>query len=188
MKKKYIALCLATLILTVTTNGLTSSPDETLFNRYQGKAVNVFIQDFGSDVDNAELNLIQLRSNLDAALSNRKSINFAVVNDVTTADIIISGQVTEFLYTDEDPIDTLMSLPMAAYDALTDEGYSRLQAKFTVLDAKSKKVLWESKVKGTSTEITPLKAKPSREELIVTAHRDVVQSFIKACFGKQKKR
>ncbi|MFT5206422.1 MAG: hypothetical protein ACI9CF_000160 [Candidatus Omnitrophota bacterium] len=188
MKIKYIALCLAALLLTVSASGWASPRDENLFKRYQGKAVNIYIQDFGTDVDSADLDLTQLRLNLDTALSDRKSINFTVVDDVDRADIIVSARVTEFLYTDDDPIDTLMSLPMAAYDAMTKEGYSRLQANFVVSDAESQKVLWKSRVKGTSTEISPLKEKPSREELVAKAHQDVVKSFITACFAKQKKR
>jgi hypothetical protein len=135
-------------------------------------------------VDSSEASgadLLDLKATLESALANRRSIKFEIVNAPEAADIQIDLAVTEYLWTDKDPVDMITSAPLAVYDVLTEENYARLRADIKVTDVASGKALWTDHVKSTISDVnmTP-------EESLHRVNEELVGHFIRLCFGKKQ--
>jgi hypothetical protein len=118
---------------------------------------------------------------LEEKLAARRTPRFAV-GDPSAAEITLETEVTESMFTEHDPVDKLSGIGGTAYDAATVEHYARLTAVFTVKDAKSGRVLWTDKLKGTVTDKTM-----SRDESRPKVAARAAEIFIREAFGKKRK-
>ncbi len=132
-----------------------------------------------------------IKKELEAVLEARKSINFVIVNDEKDADIIISCDITERMWLEVDPVDQMHNVVAGAYDAMTEENYSRLEAGFVVEKGPrkvifkrigSRRIIWEQSVQATVTK----KIMPEEESLSLVSER-LVKAFIRKCFSKKAK-
>ena len=145
--------------------------------------VKVYVEALKGSTGHSKVRTGEMKKSLETALSNRKSIKFAIVPSKEEADVMISSEVVEFLWTDHDPVDMIVGIGGTAMDAMVVECYARLQANFAVTDAKSGLVLWKDKVKATLT-----KAGMSEADSLGLINDDIAKVFIKEAFGKQKSR
>src|SRR5687767_2925733 len=58
-----------------------------------------------------------LKKKLETALADRKSLRFAIEPSAGTADVIITTEVAELMWTDHDPVDMLVGIGATAMDA-----------------------------------------------------------------------
>lgn len=123
-----------------------------------------------------------LKAALEEKLAARRTPRFTVTNDPAAAEITVSAEVTESMFTEHDPVDKLIGLGGAAWDAANVEHYARLVAVYTVKDVKSGRVLWTDKLMGTVTD----KAMTREESRPRTAAR-AAEIFIREAFGKKRK-
>lgn len=124
-----------------------------------------------------------VKSEIEEALKNRKSITFELTPDAMGAMILVSIDVDEFYWTNHDPVDQISGAATIAYDIATVEDYARLQANITVTDVKTQKELWKKHVMATITK------KPmSRKDSIPLIANTLAKVFIKECFSKRRSR
>jgi len=128
------------------------------------------------------VNAGDVKKELESALAARKSIRFQTLPSPEGADLTIDVQITEYYWTDHDPIDMLVGVGAAAMDAAMVENYARLQAVFTVRDAKTQKTLWNDKLMATITGGTLTK-----ENGPAMIAKEMAQVFIRNCFGKKQR-
>ena len=151
-----------------------------LYKKFSGKEeVKVYVMNVTDSSGKAKADLRALKETLENALTTRMTINFKVVPDEKEADIIIAADITEFTYMDTDPIDNISGSAAIVYDAMTQEHYVRMQAVFTVTDAKKNKKIWHEKIKATVTDKTM-----SQDDSIIMANERMVKVFMRDCFGK----
>ena len=123
-----------------------------------------------------------LKQAIEKALLDRKSIRFQIASTPKNADILIETTVTEYYWTDHDPVDMLMGVGATAMDAAIVENYVRLQADIIVKDAKKNTVLWRERVMATITG-----GKLTEENAPHLINERMAKVFIKACFAKTRK-
>ena len=123
-----------------------------------------------------------LKKKLEEALAARKSIRFQVVPKKEEAEIVVMARITEMVWMEKDPVDMFMGIGSAVMDAVIQEHYARMEALFTVQDAKTNQVLWEEKLKATVTHPTMSKA-----ESVPMVDEDMVKVFLRECFGKRRR-
>ncbi len=174
MKLKIMVL--AACLLAVAGNSYAGN----LWQQFDGKTVKVFVADIKDSTTEHEVDAVALKKEIERALAERRSIRFQVVDAAADAEIVIDTNITEFVWSDHDPIDMVIGLGAAAADAAMVEDYARLQADVTVTNAKSKQ-LWKDRVLATITK------KPmSNVESIPLVSENFAKSFIKFCFTKSK--
>lgn len=178
MRSKTFLLSLVVLFSAITAQ---ASGSQSLFPLYGGKDVKVYIAEVKDSTKEHEVGPSVLRTAIEDALKNRKSITFHSVPTPEEADLLIEVNIQEFMWTDHDPVDMLMGAAATAYDIATVEDYARLQAEVAVTDLKSKKILWKERVMGTITK------KPmSRVESIPLVTASFAKAFVKQCFSKKR--
>ncbi len=123
-----------------------------------------------------------LKSNIEKALSERKSIKFEIVNDNAAADITIEGKITELVWSDQDPVDMIAGLGAVAMDAAMVEHYCSLTADVSVTDSKTGHALWKDTVRATVTTNDMTK-----ENFGSFIYKDFAKVFIKEAFSASKK-
>jgi hypothetical protein len=98
-----------------------------------------------------------LKKDMEEMLASRKRIQFVLTQDKKEADIIMACNITEFFWTDIDPVDDITGIGPILLDSVRKENYGRLTGNFMITDAQTGRVLWESKLKATITgnHITP---------------------------------
>ena len=95
--------------------------------------------------------------------------------------MMIRGDLRGFFWTDHDPVDMLIGAAATAMDAAVVEDYASMTGYFEVVDTRSGKILWKAESTGNITK------KPmSRQDSVPLVSDELVQSFIKSCFGKSK--
>ncbi len=124
-----------------------------------------------------------LKKELESALAARKSIRFQTLPSLEGADLTIDVQITEYYWTDHDPVDMLMGVGATAMDAALVENYARLQAVFTVTDVKTQKTLWNDTLMATITG-----KGLTKENGPAMIAKELAQVFVRSCFGKKRAR
>jgi hypothetical protein len=155
---------------------------QNLYTKYNGGAVKIFISEIKNSTQEADVNTQTLKTEIEKALKERKSITFRFVSTAEEAEIVIDATVNEFMWTDHDPVDMLVGVAGTAADVAMVEDYARLQADVTVTDNKSKKTVWRERVLATITK------KPmTKSESFPLVAENFAKSFIKSCFSKKSK-
>lgn len=156
--------------------------EKSLYDRFKGKSVKVYVAPVEDATAEKVVSTDLLKTQLEAALKARRSISFALVPTPEEADITISASISEYLWTDSDPIDMLIGIGGTAMDAAVTEDYARLQANFTVTNVKSSRPLWKERVMATVTK------KPmSQTDSIPLVAEGLAQQFVQTAFAKTKK-
>ncbi|MFH1553207.1 MAG: hypothetical protein ABID83_06215 [Candidatus Omnitrophota bacterium] len=145
--------------------------------------VKTYVADISDSSGKAKADLKHLKKALEDALVTRMTIHFELVPAKENADIIIEGDITEFFYTTEDPIDMIGSSVTLIMDVLSKANYVRMQAIFTVTDAATNKQLWREKIRSTVTNETM-----TEQQSVPTANARIVKIFMRDCFSKANSR
>ena len=142
------------------------------------RTVNLKVNQFSASGETGEIDARKLTDILKTALSERKSVKFSIVDNAGAADLEISGEITDFIYLEKDPIDIFIPAGLVL-DLLTTQSYARLRFKIKVHDIKKDKIVFEKLLKATIT-----KAGMSREESIPLITKRAAKVSIIECFGK----
>jgi len=124
-----------------------------------------------------------LRETIESFMMARMTINFNIVQEASSSDIIIGCDVVEYFWTDKDPIDNITGTVAVAWDAINRQNYARMTAVFTVMDAKTKDILWKKKIKATITDefMTP-------DESVKMVNERITKIFMRDAFSKRRPR
>lgn len=144
------------------------------------KTISVYIGAFKTSENAKDIDARKLAENLKLRLRDRKTINFSIVDNIKDADLAISGNLIEFIYWKNDPIDIFIPLGLVI-DLVTNKNYARLEYNISVLDTKKNKVVWEKHLKATLTEFDM----PKEKSIPLVTER-AAYVFVKECFGRPK--
>lgn len=174
MRHTLTAVATAMLVWTAPALAATNPVYEDLSRRPE---VGIHISDIKDASGKADVAAV--KAAVEKALGERKSIKFKVVG-YTDADVRVDISVTDYLYSDHDPVDMLMGTGAIAMDAIKKEHFARLIADVVVLDAPTEKVLWKDRVMATVTK-EPMTETEAKD--LITA--DWAKTFIRNAFGKK---
>jgi hypothetical protein len=152
----------------------------TLYQQLAGKKVKVYVSAPIDNATNKKADLAGLKTALENALKERKSISFEIVGSPEAADYTIDTSVTEFFWTPNDPVDMIGGLSMAAADAALIQDYVRMQALFTIKEVKNGSEVWKDTLLSTVT-----KTGMSEEQSVPLINEDMSATFVKTAFGKK---
>jgi len=114
---------------------------------------NVYIGEITNSTGDENINLEELRKNLDAAFFVRTKYDFKIVKDKSAADIIITVDVQEYKWAEHDFVNTL-PFSIKNLNPAADEHYARMQALITVKKASNNRKMWQDKLKATISNAT----------------------------------
>lgn len=155
--------------------------ETSLYPRFSGKTVKVFIMDVKDSIPEHELDIALVRSKLEMALKERKSITFRTASSAEEADLTVEIDLVSFSWTDHDPVDMIVGIGATAMDAAVVEDYASMQADVTVSDKRSVKPIWRERIFATVTK------KPmSKTESVPLVTDNFVKTFIRDCFSKRR--
>jgi len=183
--KKILVFCMifALVFITLFSYEASARKKDNLYEKFSKRGVvKTYVAPISEPAIETNPDVKNLRKVLEDQLTVRMSINFDIVDSADEADIIIDCEILEYFWTEEDPIDTWGWAAMAI-DAAKKENYSRMEAVFTVTDAKKGKVILERKIRGMITDDSM-----SEEESVSMINERIVKIFIIKCFGKPRKR
>ncbi|MFH1665390.1 MAG: hypothetical protein ABIA77_04505 [Candidatus Omnitrophota bacterium] len=141
--------------------------------------IRVYVPDIESSEEIAAEETVSLKEALEDALVTRMTLNFKIVPRKEESDIVISCTVTDFLWTEEDPVDNITGIGPIVLDALVKEEYGRVRAVFAVTDAGTGKILWEHELKATIT-----KKDMTRDQSRPLLNERIIKIFMRDCFSK----
>ena len=122
-----------------------------------------------------------VKSALEKAFTERKSIHFKVVPTAEEAEYALDTEVKGFMFTEIDPVDMLVGVGAAALDAATQDHYGATEATFTLRDTKADKTIWKDTLRASVTEHTMTEAE---------SHGRVAEKLgemlMRTTFGKKK--
>src|SRR3990167_788870 len=129
--KNFKTAVLLTALLFLGNTGFCQS--QSLYPLFNKKPLVRVVVALPTDVSEEKLvNASAFKKELESAFAARKSIRFQAVQAPGEADLMIDSEITEYYWTDHDPVDMLMGVGATAMDAAMVENYARLQAIFTV--------------------------------------------------------
>ena len=184
--KKLLKVLLAVLFFTLTLhlNDAYSARKVNMIEYFDEKGV---IEAYVAKVENASgdssIDENEIKRQIEKALAERRSHSFKIVASEASADISIDVKVTEYFWTEEDPVDMLVTPITIAVDKAKAENYARMQADITVRNAKNGRELWNERVQSTITDDTMTK-----EEGYGRSYERFAKNFIKKLFRKPRKR
>ena len=151
MIKRYVAAAFmaATLFLTATT--AFGTPEDFQSFLKDNPTVKVYVELTNSSGDD-KVDINSLKKHIEEGFAARKSHNFTIADTAIEADIIFKGDVVEYVWMAEDPVDQVWGVGAAAMDALIIENYARIQVNTKLISAKHNHLLWSDKVKATMTQ------------------------------------
>ncbi len=123
-----------------------------------------------------------VKGNIEQALLDRKSHRFEIVETEAEADIVVKMDITEYFFTTEDPVDMIVSPLAIAIDKMKKDHYARMQARVTVVDAKTGRELWKRSIKSTITDATM-----SEEESYERSQERIVKILVRRLFSKKRR-
>lgn len=115
----------------------------------QRKAARVFVSDIKNASATKGLDIAGLKESVQDTLAERKSHSFEIVSTREQADIVIDMEVLEYLWTDTDPIDTIVGIFGTAYDLATTTHYARMRTHVKISHSTSGRLIWDEKVTAT---------------------------------------
>jgi hypothetical protein len=159
-----------------------SAAADSLYPQFSRKGtVKIFVADPSDTSSNKKTDLAVLKKQIEEALAARKSLKFVIMPVREDADVQVEIEIVEYYWTNHDPLDMIMGTAGAAYDAITIENYSRLQATIAVKDTKAGRPLWQDKVRGSVTDKTMTEIEGPKR-----AGEKLSQEFVIEAFGKKR--
>ena len=113
-------------------------------------------------------------------LLERRTIKFNVVEASEEADLAVSLNVKNFVYSEKDPVDIVQPIGLLV-DLAAVQNYARLEFEVSVSDPAKNKLLWKKSLKATLT-----KSDMPYEKSIPLITDRAAYVFIKECFGRPK--
>lgn len=142
------------------------------------EVVKVHVSDITDSTEGKKAQCKPLKALLENALATRITINFKLASK-EEADIVVLCDITEYLWSESDPIDMITGVAGILLDAMSKENYARMKAYFTVTDPKKNKVLWKDSLKATVTS-----KEMTEPDSVYTLNERMVEVFIRDCFSK----
>lgn len=142
--------------------------------------VKVYVAEVKDSSGQAKADIKALRKDLENALATRMNLDFDIVGAPEAADIIVGCNITEFYWTDEDPIDNITGTAAIVMDYIQKDDYGRIQAVFTVNDREKGSVIWERLLKATITSKSMLE-----EESIHLLNERIISIFERECLSSK---
>jgi hypothetical protein len=155
---------------------------DNLFDKYEGTTVKVFVADIKDSTQDHAMDAQTLKTELQKALTERRSIRFLIVPTAAEAQLTIDTNISEFMWSNNDPIDMLVGVGAVAADAAMVEDYARLQAEVIITDQRTSKIVWKDRVLASVTK----KPMSQAESLPLVAEK-YAKTFIKNCFSKKSR-
>ena len=113
----------------------------------------VYIGELTNSSGDNKVNLKELKEDIAKAFEARTKYDFEIVNSEKEADIMVTLNVTNYVWMETDPIDQ-MPWFATAYDAMNEVHYARIEADVKVFNLKSGRAMWEQEVWGTVDHAT----------------------------------
>lgn len=194
MKKKMKGLTLLVIFCMVISQTAYSLEKVNLHGILESaKEVKTYISDLTDSSGQAGDMLEGIREQLEHALLARQSVNFIIVEDKSTADIIITCDIIERIWLEDDPIDQVWGVGAIIMDILINENYGRIRADMTITRGPTGKrlfkrsgarirrmtVLWDEIVQASITQTVM----PEPESKILLQER-LADIFIREAFGR----
>ncbi len=181
MKKFIFVLSFVLGLVVVFSTSVYAKKSESLYNICSKKeSVKIYVA-MPVDASGEAVDVKLLKTKLESALKKRVSLSFDVVKKPKSADLIVQCEITEYFWSNEDPLDMLMGAGGAAYDAAILENYSRMQANFSVLEKSATVPCWAGKLKASVTD-----AEMKEKDGFLRASEKMAKVFMKEAFGKKK--
>jgi hypothetical protein len=114
--------------------------------------IKAYVSDVVNSSGDRKIDVKKLKNSIEEALRSRLSHTFEIVKKKDKADIIINTEVLEYLWTEHDPVDTVMGFPAMVYDAVQKKNYACMKAIFIILDAKDGAQIWRKTLRSTITK------------------------------------
>jgi len=92
-----------------------------------------------------------LKKILEEGFLARRSYDFQIADTPDKADLILDGDVKEYLWQTVDPVDEVWGAVSTAMDAAIADNYARMQVQMELIEAKNSRVIWSDKVQSTVT-------------------------------------
>lgn len=146
------------------------------------QAVNVKIHQFSVAMECKEIDAAKLADAFKEALRKRVSVKFNIVEDPKDADLVVSGDVDSFVYSEKDPIDILIPIGLVI-DLLTTQNYARMIFNVSVYSPAEDKIVWEKRLKGTVN-----KSDMPRDESLFLVMERSAKIFVRECFARPRKK
>ena len=148
-KLAVLAVAIAALFFTVSSFAVMTVETESFLRNHNEVKVFVDIKNASGD---EKVNIELLKTSLESAFAGRKAHKFTIVKTAEEADMILRGNVVEYVWSESDPIDQVWGLGSAAMDAAMQENYARIQADMQLVAAKGMTKLWSDRVQATMTK------------------------------------
>jgi len=148
--KRYLAAVAAGLMflfISKTSAALSAELKDYLSNHHDVK-VCVELKNSSGD---GNIDVSMLKKIVEEAFRDRKSYSFTIVNTAGEADIVFKGDITEYVWLENDPVDNIWSIGSAAIDAATKDNYARMQVASELVTTNNNRVLWSDKVQADVT-------------------------------------
>jgi hypothetical protein len=178
--KKLMSVALTAVLLSVAAPAFSAN----LYETYSRKGhVKIFVEKPTDKTEKKKVNVESLKSAIEKALKERQSVRFDILRSTDEAELVVETEITEFYWTDHDPVDMIMGLGGTAMDVAKVECYARLTANYKVKDGKSGSTLWSDKLKATLT-----KGGMSEAQSLELIGDDAAKVLMKEAFGKKRSR
>jgi len=142
----------------------------------------IYVEDFINSSDDKALNIGDLKKALTTALSDRITHKFIPVDSASKADIILEGDIVEYLWTDKDPVDEIYAAGAALKDAMTEDDYARMKVNLILKYVPTGQIIWNQSVKSTITDTDMPEA-----ESYSRTNEHFSKVFLRQLFKKPKK-
>lgn len=142
--------------------------------------VNVKVEQFTVARGSEEINGAEITEIFKNKLRERVSVTFNIVETAEEADLVISGDVVEFVYLEDDPIDILLPIGLVV-DLAARQNYARMIFDIQVHNTTKGKIVWKKRLKSTLT-----KSDMPRDASVPIIMERAGKVFIRNCFGKPK--
>lgn len=163
MVKKYAVAVVVFLALFLVASMSYAASEELKNFLKEHNTIKICIELKNSSEDD-KVDIDRLKELLEKGFASRRSHKFIIVANPAESDIVLKGDVKEYMWTDTDPVDQVWGFGPAAMDAATSEHYARMQLQTEIVNAKNNRVLWSEKIQANMTK--SIMPKDSSYELV----------------------
>jgi hypothetical protein len=140
------------------------------------------IKEVSNSTDDKKIDRNAIKNAFVEVLTARRSHNFNVVKNENEADILITIDVDEYFFTEEDPIDQITGIAGVAMDAAVTEHYARIIANIEVALKKNGRVIWKDRTKATKDSPTM-----TEDESYDIMYNRLAKAFMKKLLKKERR-
>lgn len=182
VKMRYLKyLVAATVIFLLNQSFCFASNNETLADLVNSKSpIKVYLSDFTNESGKDEIKAEEFKAEVEKAMLNRKSVKFEIVKDPAVSDVQVSCSILKCQYLERGPFKPSIGLETMALDAAATMtlNYVEMLNKFTILDTKSGRILWQDEINEY------VKRKMTPEQSLLVIYDKTARVFLWKSFGK----